>query len=441
MIPAARTQAVIELLGAVEDSLARKGAAADAVLKSYFARRRYAGSKDRAAVSDALYRILRHRSRLAAGLEAAGAEATPRLMVLADLVMLAHNSNDEIAALFSGGKFAPEGLSDKEQALVQALRSVNPDHLPRHARLEYPEWMEVMLEARFRQAFEGELAAMDERAPVTIRANVLKIDRDALRDRLDGEGIVTTHCRYALQGLVVVDGKGLTGTNAFKDGLFEVQDEGAQLAAVLADVQPSSQVLDLCAGAGGKTLALAAAMGRSGQLFAADVDARRLEELRRRAKRAGAHNVQPVLLTEEGEGRQQKLAPLKERMDRVILDVPCTGTGTWRRNPELRWRFKPEDLDRITVLQARLLDEAADLVKPGGRIVYITCSLLPPENEDQIRGFLDRHDGFKCMEYELLLPDAVSGLPASLASLPGALCMTPASHGTDGFFVAVLTRE
>jgi 16S rRNA (cytosine967-C5)-methyltransferase len=441
MIPAARTQAVVELLGAVEDSLARKGAAADAVLKSYFAKRRYAGSKDRAAVSDMLYRILRHRSRLTAGLKIAGAEATPRLMVLADHVLLSHSPDDDIAALFSGGKFAPEALSDQEQAIVQRLRSVNQDHLPRHARLEYPEWMEGLLEARFGEAFEGELAAIDERAPVTIRANGLKIDRDALRENLDGEGIVTTHCRYALEGLVVEDGKGLTGTKTFKDGLFEVQDEGAQLAAILAEVEPSSQVLDLCAGAGGKALALAAVMGNSGQLFAADVDARRLDELKRRAKRAGAHNVQPILLPEEGDGRSGRLAELEGRMDRVILDVPCTGTGTWRRNPELRWRFGPEDLDRVTALQARLLDEAAPLVRPGGRIVYVTCSLLPPENEDQIRAFLERHDGFKCMEYELLLPDAVSGLPASLASLPGTLCMTPATHGTDGFFVAVLARK
>ena len=445
MIPAARTQAVIELLDAVEDSLARQGPPADALIKSYFAKRRYAGSKDRAAVTDALYRILRHRGRLAAVLKTVEAEFTPRFMVLADLVLLSNSPDDEIAALFSGEKFAPDRLNDLENAAVPKIRSVDPDHLARHARLEYPDWMESMFEARFGTAFEAELAAMDARAPVTIRANALKINRDELRDRLDGEGVVVTHCRYAPNGLLVEDGKGLTGTIAFREGLFEVQDEGAQLAAILADVRPKHQVLDLCAGAGGKTLALAAAMSKSGQLFAADVDGRRLEELKRRAKRAGAHNVQPILLQEKGEGRRQKLDALKGRMDRVVLDVPCTGTGTWRRNPELRWRFGPEDLDRITRLQADLLDEAVGLVRPGGRIVYITCSLLQPENEDRIRAFLGRHEDFRLMKYEILLPESVYGisanLPASRSDMPGALCMTPATHGTDGFFIAVLMRQ
>lgn len=440
MIPAARTEAVIEVLDAVEQSLARKGPPADAILKSYFAKRRYAGSKDRRAVADAVYRILRHRARLRASLAKAGGEPSPRLMALADLVVLGHSDDAALDALFSGDKFAPEPLSEDERALLPKLRSINPDTLPRSARLEFPEWMEAMLAARFGEAFEGELAAMDERAPVTIRANRLKGDRDALRDRLDGEGIVTTHCRYAPDGLLAEDGKGLNQTAAFRDGLFEVQDEGAQLAALIADAEPGSQVLDLCAGAGGKTLALACYMGKSGQLYAADVDGRRLDELKRRAKRAGAHNVQPILLDETGERRAKTLAEFQGKIDRVILDVPCTGTGTWRRSPELRWRFGPDDLKDIQDVQSRLLDEAAGLVKPGGRIVYVTCSLLPPENEGQIREFLDRHSNFKLMEYELLLPDEVEGLPASRSDLDGALALTPASHGTDGFFIAVLAQ-
>ncbi len=440
MIPAARVQAAIEIIEAIEDALSRKGAPADGTLKAYFAKRRYAGSKDRAAVTDAVYRILRHRARLHAVLAAAGAMSSPRLMALGDLVVLGHAADAEVEALFSGDKFAPETLNEDERALLPRLRDVDPEQLPRSARLEYPDWMEPMLEARFGDAFEGELAAMDDRAPVTIRANRLKATRDELRDRLDGDGVVSTHCRFAPDGLGVEDGKGLNQTAAFRDGLFEMQDEGAELAALIADARPGAQVLDLCAGAGGKTLALAAAMGKSGQLYAADVDRRRLDELKRRAKRAGAHNIQPLLLEEAGKARDQKLAELAGKLDRVILDVPCTGTGTWRRNPELRWRYGLEDLNDILVVQRRLLDEAAGLVKPGGRIVYVTCSLLPPENEDQIRGFLDRHPGFKLMAYELLLPDDVGGLPASRSGLDGALALTPATHGTDGFFIAVLVR-
>ncbi|RMF11307.1 MAG: RsmB/NOP family class I SAM-dependent RNA methyltransferase [Alphaproteobacteria bacterium] len=441
MTPAARVQAVIEIIDAIEQSLVRQGAPADDLIRSYFARRRYAGSRDRAAITDLVYRILRHRARIRACLEQTGTAVSARLMVLGDLVVLGGAADDEIANLFRGDRFAPAPLTREEWALVAGLRQVMPDSLPRSARLEVPEWLEPFLEARFQDAFESELSALGERAPVTIRANRLKTTRDALRDHLEAENVLASHCRYAPEGLIVKDSKGLSQTKAFRDGLFEVQDEAAQLAALIVDAAPGQQVLDLCAGAGGKTLAVAAAMANSGQLYAADVNRGRLEELKRRAKRAGAHDVQPLLLDEAGDRRKAKLGDLTGRFDRVILDVPCSGSGTWRRNPDLRWRYGPHDLERFLELQRRLLDEAAELVKPGGRIVYITCSLLPPENEDQIRAFLDRHCDFAVMPYELLLPDRVQGLPAGDCGLDGALCLTPATHGTDGFFVAVMARE
>lgn len=442
MTPEARCQAAIEILTQVEDAITAGGEAADGLVRNYFAKRRYAGSRDRAAVADQVYDIIRHRARIRATLDAvAVAEPTPRLMMIACLAGLHHMDDTTLDARFGGGAYGPSPLDDDERRLVAGLRNVAAETLPRAARLEYPLWMESMLEARFGDGFEAELAAMDERASVTIRANTLKGERDDVRERLIAEGITTTHCHYAPDGLIVPDGKGLAGTAAFRSGLFEVQDEGAQLASLMVDARPGQQVMDLCAGAGGKTLAMAARMGRSGQIFAADVNRRRLDELKRRAKRAGAHNIQPMILPESGGNRDEKLGAINGRCDRVVLDVPCSGVGTWRRNPELRWRYGVDDLAPLMVRQRRLLDEGAGLVRPGGRLIYITCSLLGPENEDQIREFLERHKDFRIMDCQLLLPDTSDRLPPSRTDLDGALCLTPATHGTDGFFVAVLARD
>jgi 16S rRNA (cytosine967-C5)-methyltransferase len=291
------------------------------------------------------------------------------------------------------------------------------------------------------RAAEG--AALASRAPIDLRVNALKADRERALAALAHLGAVPA--RWSPHGLrIVLDAQAknpaIHAEPAFIKGLVEVQDEGSQLAALFADARPGHHVVDLCAGAGGKTLALAALMQNHGQIYATDSDKRRLAPIHARVARAGARNVQ--ILTPKGVG--DVLADLRGRADRVLIDAPCTGIGAWRRNPDAKWRMRPGALEIRTQEQAVLLDQAAGLLKPGGHIVYVTCSLLKEENNDQVRGFLARHPDF------IGLPPADMTRPlgeralvfqrAALVSAEGLL-MTPRRTDTDGFFVATLERR
>ena len=234
----------------------------------------------------------------------------------------------------------------------------------------------------------------------------------------------------------------LTGTAAFKRGWIDVQDAGSQIAAALADARPGQQLCDLCAGAGGKTLALAAAMANRGQIHAFDIDGRRLRELAKRGQRAGVRNVQAAQLPRQGARRAQRLSPLAGRMDRVLLDVPCSASGTWRRHPDLKWRLSPDRLSTYAATQRDLLAEGAGLVRPDGRLIYVTCSLLADENEVQIETFLSDYPGWRVVDAADIAAEV--GLPplsGGRALMPGTVQLTPAEHGTDAFFVAVLERS
>jgi 16S rRNA (cytosine967-C5)-methyltransferase len=409
MTPAARYQAAIEIYA---DIIARR-AAADRALTSWFRNHRFAGSGDRRAVTEQVYAALRHRGELAWRMQRDEA----RLIVLA----AGGESAEQLAALCTGSQYGPAPLSADEQA---ALAAPAPEPMPDWARANCPEWLWPHFTDRFGAAALAEVAALGGRAPLDLRVNSLKADRESVQAALAAEGIVAQDTPYAPAGLRLEAKARLDQNALFLDGCFEPQDEAAQLCAMAVDARPGMVVIDACAGAGGKTLALAAAMQNRGRLHALDRDRRRLDRLGARAARAGASCVQIDPVDAAG--------GLAESGDRVLLDVPCSGTGTWRRNPEARWHLTPEDLAAQAARQRDLLEWGAAMVKPGGRLVYATCSLLRAEDEAPVEAFLVAHPDFSRM--------AVSGLLPGVPGVDGDLLLTPARHGTDGFFTAVLSR-
>jgi 16S rRNA (cytosine967-C5)-methyltransferase len=268
-----------------------------------------------------------------------------------------------------------------------------------------------------------------------LRINLLKTDRKAARRALAAEGVAAEPTPWSPIGLRLAARAPLGGLAAFKEGLVEVQDEGSQIAALLADARPGMRVVDFCAGAGGKALALAAGMGNRGKLVACDVSARRLERATRRLRRAGVGNAERRVLISE---RDKWVKRHAGSFDRVFLDVPCLGTGTWRRNPDAKWRATPADLAELVIRQQDILRSAARLVRPGGRLIYATCSLLREEDEDQAEAFLAVEPEF------CLVPAARAWSETVDGASPGGeryLRLTPAQHGTDGFFVAIFERK
>ena len=430
----ARLQAAIDLLEEVEASLASDGPAADMIVKTYFRTRRYAGSKDRAAVGSLVFGPLRRRAEI---LWWAGDDADARTRMITYLALSGAAIEDE----FDGSPHAPAPLSEAEQALVQKVRSARQQEMPDWVAAECPAWLMENFKARFGADFEKEMAALNERAPLDLRVNTLKATVAEVGAQLTRRNIAYEPCAFAPAGFRLAKNTDLTQDPLYIDGQLEIQDEGAQVATVLANAQSGETVVDLCAGAGGKALGLAADMDNNGAIFAFDTVAKRLDEAKRRLVRAGVWIIKPERLAQEGAGRMAALDPVRGHADLVVLDVPCSGTGTWRRNPEARWRLTPEHLARYVAAQRALLDEGAELVKPGGRLLYITCSLLSAEDEDQITAFLAANPDFRLVPYgDIWRQKLRSAQPETRSSLEGALCLTPASHGTDGFFVACLQK-
>ena len=389
MTPAARLQAAIELTDAVIAAAREGGAAADSLVSAYFKTRRYAGSKDRRAVRELVYRAIRRfPSPPASGRAAFAALAA---------------EDAALAASFDGSRHGPAPLSAEEGGLRP------PEGL-------VPEWL---IERFDPVVGRDEFPALLERAPLDLRVNRLRGTREeALAAVPEAEPTPLSPL-----GLRLAEGTRIEESEAWRSGLVEVQDEGSQLLALACGAAPGMTVVDLCAGAGGKTLALAAEMANEGRLVAADIDRRRLSRMPPRLERAGATIVEGRLLDP---GREREaLADLAGAADLVLVDAPCSGTGTWRRNPELRWRLTPERLDRFVKLQAYLLDLAAELVRPGGIVVFAVCSLLAEEGRAQAEGFGPR---------SALVPEAPP-IQGGRAAGPG-LILTPGHDGTDGFFVA-----
>jgi 16S rRNA (cytosine967-C5)-methyltransferase len=405
MTPAARLAAAIDILAGLETTRQP----VDRFLKDWFRARRYAGSKDRRAIAERVYDIYRHRARLMHRMEA----QDPRALVLGSVLA----AGDDPEALFAGG-YGPAPLSESERAVIAA----SPAPPPAWVVGEYPNWLETQLRQAFGETLLAQMQALSARAPVDLRVNRLKAQRGDVLAALGAFGPVPTP--YAPDGIRCAPGVTVTAHPLFEAGAFEVQDEAAQIAALLVDAHPGMRVLDLTAGAGGKALALAAALQNRGEIVACDIRAPALAELERRAARAGATIVRSHVLGDMPGGT----------FDRVLLDAPCSGSGTWRRQPELKWRLTPARLAELTGLQDRLLDQAAAATGPGGRLVYATCSLLPLENQDRVAAFLSRHPDFR------LYPAATVWPGGAVPGLGDDFRATPLQTGTDGFFCAILDR-
>jgi 16S rRNA (cytosine967-C5)-methyltransferase len=383
MTPQARAQAAIDILDEVIAAARDAGAAADTIVVRYFRTRRYAGSKDRRAVRELVYAAIRRAGERPVSGRAA-------------MVGLADDQPD-LAALFDGSPHAPAAIQPEESRARPGIA---------------PTWLAKKLKG----------FGLDARAPLDLRVNRIK----ARREDILIEGAEPTP--HAPNGLRLPEGVQVEGLPAWEAGLFEVQDEGSQLVSQACGAAPGMDVVDLCAGAGGKTLALAAAMDNRGRILACDTDRGRLSRLLPRAHRAGVTIATTRLLDNNRE--VQALGELVGKIDLVVIDAPCSGTGTWRRNPEARWRLTPDRLTRVTALQQRLLGIAAGLAKPGGAIAYIVCSLLDDEGADQVVKFLAEHPDWSAEAIDL-----PAGRPHGLG-----IRLTPADDGTDGFFVARLRR-
>jgi 16S rRNA (cytosine967-C5)-methyltransferase len=430
MTPGARVSAAIEVLA---DLAERKRPAAEA-LKDWGLAHRFAGAGDRAAIGNLVFDALRSRASSAYAM----GEDSPRGLVLRTLVARWMMAPEAVAALADGGRFAPAALTEGELAGLE--REVPPD-APAHIRGDYPDWLAPQFERAFGARAADEGAALASRAPVDLRVNSLKTTRDKVLNALRRLDAAPT--RYAPLGIRIAAGSGGSRTPHVEaepghgKGWYEVQDEGSQLAILLSGAKAKAQVLDLCAGAGGKTLGLGAAMGNSGQLYAYDSDRLRLRPIFERLKRAGLRNVQVL-----PPGDADALAALEGKMDRVVIDAPCSGSGVWRRRPDAKWRLGPQMLEARLAEQRSVLDRGAVLVKPGGRLIYITCSILPPENQDQVEAFLARFPQYAIVPWHEAWDQAVAiAAPRSADGSAETLLMTPLSFGTDGFFVAVLEKR
>ncbi|WOH63417.1 RsmB/NOP family class I SAM-dependent RNA methyltransferase [Bradyrhizobium sp. BWA-3-5] len=431
MTPAARLSAAIELIETID---ADRVPAAKA-LKEWGTAHRYAGSGDRAAISGLIWDVLRRRSSSAFLMDA----DTPRARVLGMLKLERGMDADAISALCDGSRFAPEPLTEGERSALAARSLAGA---PPHIAGDYPEWLDPHLAAVFGEDRVAEATAMASRAPLDLRVNTLKAKREKVQASLKHLGATATPwSRTGLRIALGADARnpGISAEEDFIKGAIEVQDEGSQLAALFTAAKPGEQVIDLCAGAGGKTLALAAMMGGKGRLIATDRDKRQLAPIFERLSRAGVHNAE----VRPPKGDADPLADISSSADLVLIDAPCTGTGTWRRNPDAKWRMRPGALEIRLKDQAEVLDRAAGMVKPGGRIAYVTCSVLPAENGEQVRSFGARHPEFSIQrlnETASVLWDKAEEFESAALKLPEGWLMTPRRTGTDGFFVSVLKK-
>ncbi|WP_238182304.1 RsmB/NOP family class I SAM-dependent RNA methyltransferase [Methylobacterium trifolii] len=432
MTPAARCSAAIEVLADIAE---RRRPAADA-LKDWGLAHRFAGSGDRGAIASLVYDALRRRASSAWIM---GAE-TPRAVLLGSLRLQQGLAAPSIAALFTGERFAPEPLNEAER---ERIANGTLADAPSEIAGDVPEWVLPSLARTLGDALLPELKALARRAPLDIRINALKRTREeALPTLAYLKAEQTPHAPAGLRIPIGADGRGpaLHVEPEFLEGWYEIQDEGSQLASLLAGAMEGETVVDLCAGGGGKTLALAALTGNRARLIATDGDPRRLAPIHERLRRSGAQAE--IRTPRGGRARADVLTDLDGQVDRVLVDAPCTGSGTWRRNPDAKWRLRPGSLAARIAEQEAVLDRAGLLVRPGGRIVYVTCSLLPEENDGAVSGFVERNGGgFSVVPAQAVLAEHAPGLAEAVRLTRHGLQMSPALTGTDGFYVATLERR
>jgi 16S rRNA (cytosine967-C5)-methyltransferase len=431
MRPGAQIKAAIEIL----DEVLNRHRPAATALADWGKSHRFAGSGDRAAIGNLVYDALRRRRSLAARM---GSDAS-RAIVLAAAPRALGLTAEAVIAGADGSQHAAEPLSEAEQ--VGLSRSV-PADAPASVRGDFLDWLEPAFERVFGAAAAAEGAALAERAPVDLRVNTLKADREKVLKALARFSPIPTPLSPIGVRLPAPEGSrrqpNVEAEAGHGKGWYEIQDEGSQIAALMAGAGAREQVLDICAGAGGKTLAFTAAMRNTGQVYAYDDEAARLRPIFERLKRAGARNVQVLTA-----GDREALTALGARFDLVLVDAPCTGSGAWRRRPDAKWRLRPVNLDQRREEQRAILELAAPLVKPGGRLVYVTCSVLAEENDDQMAWLLANHPGFAALPWREAWKANLADVPEPLSANGGdaGLLLTPAQHGTDGFFIAVCVRS
>ena len=424
-----RLQAAIEVLTEID---ARHRPVPDA-LKDWGLSHRFAGSGDRAAISNLVHDAL--RMKLSHGFMMDGDQ--PADLAIATLLRQWRVSPEELTASLDGDRFAPE-IPTVEVLVTSMARDLS--EAEPHVRADIPEWLVGSFERAFGEEWEAEAQAMTARPPLDLRVNTLMTERDPVLEAFSEHDARPT--RLAPNGIRIEAGEGpqrqiaATSEVSFARGWFEIQDEGSQLAAALAGASAGEKVLDYCAGGGGKSLAFAAMMGNEGSINAYDADRRRLAPMVERIRRAGAE----IIYIKE---RAANLAGLEARMDRVLIDAPCTGTGTWRRRPDAKWRISEKNIADRMADQDKVLDDAVNYVRPGGELAYVTCSLLPEENTDRVKAFLQRHPEFETIglkqRWRSVVADADSPVPYADQNL--GLVLSPRRTGTDGFYFAGFRRK
>ncbi|MCI5061257.1 MAG: RsmB/NOP family class I SAM-dependent RNA methyltransferase [Alphaproteobacteria bacterium] len=435
MKQAARIQSAIDILERISASTIPM----DNTIRDFMQYKRYIGSKDRREIVELVYDIVRATARLGWWLKRMKIEDTPRARVIAYLALSNYPVQDlsqQLPSLFSGEKHCPEKLDEIEQKLLSDLdiHDLNHDEMPVEIRVECPDWAAPTLQKLYSTDFEAQLSEMLEPARLDLRVNTIKGTRERAQEWLAADNVETVPTPYSLWGLRTTGKPFMSATKAFHKGMVEIQDEGSQLIAYLCGAKPGMRVLDYCAGSGGKTLGIAASMEGKGLIVAMDNNSKRLEKGRRRYRKANVHNIEVRSL--EDEKNRKWLRRQKGTMDIVLVDVPCSSSGTWRRNPDLRWNWYGPSLEEIKEMQRDILERVSDKVKVGGRLVYATCSLLPEENEEQIELFLKNHPEYNVVPVPDIWPEGEKKCPVQEKYLR----LTPKEHQTDGFFTAILQR-
>lgn len=425
MTPAARVAATLEIL----DEIARADAPADAIIANWTRTHRFAGSKDKRAIRELVYRDLREGARLrwlCGTLETDPNSPRARTIIASEL-----EGAGTALARFNGSGYGPTELTDAEKSVVAKLHESQTGNGPDWVKCGCPEDLYGLLASQWPQDVVEEVQALNDRAPVDLRVNTMRLNVDAARAALAEAGYEAIPTSFSPMGLRGNAHTNFSALEPFKKGLVDPQDESSQLVSLLVDAKPEMQVIDLCAGAGGKSLTLSAIMENKGEIVACDSSASRLSRMESRSSRLGATNIR-TLPVEEG------VVPdgLGQWADRVLVDAPCTGSGTWRRSPELRWRTSPDDIAAYAKTQTDLLTTAAEMVKPGGRLIYAVCSVFNAEGRDVARSFEEANSAFA----RVPIYDALGSEMANRLQAKDELVLTPHRHRTDGMYAVVFEK-
>lgn len=432
MTPGARLSAVIHLY----DEVRALDRPADQIMHAFFRQRKFIGSKDRRSIADQLYLLFRHDARLRWWAAKTGMKNDGRGLLQLWLGIAEGRDIAEVDELFDGTGYGPDRLSRFEYDLLKKWQGTDfiPKEMDQATRAECPEWAYKSLQKAFGTDFDHEMDAMQDEASLDVRINSLKDERASVLKKLQHDGMQAVPTPYSPLGIRIQGRPAFSVHPLFDKGHVEVQDEGSQLLSLLCGAKPGDWVVDFCAGAGGKTLALAAEMQNKGRIWACDIDGTRLENSRKRLRKAGVHCAELHKLSSETDDWVRKH---KGKADIVLIDAPCSGVGTWRRNPFVRWQKMGLSLKQLLEVQGRILDSASRLVKPGGRLIYATCSMLPEENQQQVDRFLAEHAVFKSLDLATASGKMIEGLDLSTPSLQ----FTPARYQTDGFFISAMKRD